>query len=37
MRLLIIEDDEETAQWLAKGLRQNGHVVDLAADGRDGL
>lgn len=37
MRLLIIEDDRQTAEWLAKGLRQGGHVVDLAADGRDGL
>ena len=37
MRLLIIEDDGQTAEWLAKGLRQGGHVVDIAADGRDGL
>jgi two-component system OmpR family response regulator len=37
MRILIIEDDAESADYLAKGLRESGHVVDLAPDGRDGL
>ncbi len=37
MKLLIIEDDLETASYVAKGLREHGHVVDVAANGRDGL
>jgi two-component system OmpR family response regulator len=37
MRLLLIEDDADTAAYLLKGLREAGHVVDHAADGRDGL
>jgi two-component system OmpR family response regulator len=37
MRILIIEDDEETAAYLVKGLTESGYVVDRAADGRDGL
>jgi two-component system OmpR family response regulator len=37
MRLLVIEDDEETASYLAKGLRESGYTVDRAADGREGL
>ena len=35
--ILIIEDDEETRRFLAKGLREAGHVVDEAGDGEDGL
>jgi two-component system OmpR family response regulator len=37
MRALVIEDDRATAQFIAKGLRQEGHGVELAFDGRDGL
>lgn len=37
MKLLLIEDDKEAAQYLAKGLRELGHVVDHAAGGKDGL
>ena len=37
MRLLLIEDDAEAARYLAKGLRESGYQVDLAADGREGL
>ncbi len=37
MKLLVIEDDQETAAYLAKGLRESGHVVDLAGDGDSGL
>jgi two-component system, OmpR family, response regulator len=37
MRLLLIEDDNEAAKYLAKGLRESGYAVDVAADGRDGL
>ncbi len=37
MRVLVIEDDRDAAAFMAKGLRESGHVVDLAHDGRDGL
>mgnify|MGYP003703629015 CR=1 FL=1 len=29
MRLLLVEDQEELAEWLAKALRQSGHAVDV--------
>ena len=35
--LQLIEDDQEAAAWLIKGLQAKGHVVDHAADGDDGL
>ena len=37
MHLLLIEDDAEAAKYLAKGLRESGYTVDVAANGRDGL
>ena len=37
MKILVIEDDAETAAYIANGLREQGHTVDLAATGRDGL
>jgi two-component system OmpR family response regulator len=37
MRILIIEDDRETADYLRKGLAENGHVVDHAPTGPQGL
>jgi two-component system, OmpR family, response regulator len=37
MRILIIEDDRDAAQYLAKGLRESGHGAEVAEDGRDGL
>src|SRR5262249_13098649 len=37
MKILVIADDAETAVFPANGLQENGHVVDLAANGRDGL
>ena len=37
MKILLIEDDQETSAYVARGLREHGHVVDLAATGRDGL
>ncbi len=37
MRLLVIEDDASTADYIAKGLREDGHVVDVARNGRDGM
>jgi two-component system OmpR family response regulator len=37
MRLLIIEDDRDAADYLVKAFREVGHVADHAADGEDGL
>jgi two-component system OmpR family response regulator len=37
MRILVIEDDHATADYVAKGLGEEGHVVDVARNGRDGL
>ena len=37
MRILVIEDDIETANYITKGLKEHGHTVDQSTDGRDGL
>jgi two-component system, OmpR family, response regulator len=37
MRLLIIEDDRESADYLVKAFREVGYVADLASDGEEGL
>jgi two-component system, OmpR family, response regulator len=37
MRILVIEDDPDAARYLVKGLKESGHVVDHAANGKDGL
>jgi len=37
MRILIIDDDDETARYVEKALKESGYTVDRAADGRDGL
>jgi two-component system OmpR family response regulator len=37
MRLLIIEDDRDAADYAARAFREVGHVADLAADGEEGL
>ena len=37
MKVLVIEDDVETGAYVKKGMEEHGHVVDLAANGRDGL
>ncbi len=37
MRILVIEDDANVAGFIAKGLREAGHVVDVADNGKDGL
>jgi len=37
MRILVIEDDRETRDFLVRGLTQAGHVVEAATDGKDGL
>ena len=37
MHILLVEDDNETASYLMKGLKESGHVVDRASDGKDCL
>jgi len=37
MRLLIIEDDHDAADYLVKAFREVGHVVEHASDGEEGL
>ena len=37
MHVLVIEDDARAAAYLAKGLKECGHVVDVAHNGEDGL
>jgi len=37
LRILLIEDDAETALYIAQGLRSEGHRADIAVDGREGL
>ena len=37
MRLLIIEDDRDAADYLIKAFREVGHVADRATDGEEGL
>ena len=37
MHILLIEDDDRVAEFVDKGLREHGHIVDRARDGRDGL
>jgi two-component system OmpR family response regulator len=36
-KILVVEDDPTTADYIANGLEQNGFVIDRASDGRDGL
>jgi two-component system OmpR family response regulator len=36
MRILVVEDDRETASYLVKALKEAGHVPDHAADGEEG-
>ena len=37
MKILLVEDDKQTADYVARGLREHGHTVDRAENGRDGL
>ena len=37
MRLLIVEDEAKTAEYLKKGLRESGFNVQVAQDGEQGL
>ena len=37
MKILLLEDDRSTADFISRGLREQGHVVDAASNGLDGL
>ena len=37
MRLLVVEDELKLASYLKRGLEADGHAVDVAADGEEGL
>jgi two-component system OmpR family response regulator len=37
MRILIVEDDRDAADYLVKAFREVGHVAEVAHDGEDGL
>ncbi len=37
MRILVVEDDAETAAYVSNGLVEEGHTAETVADGRDGL
>jgi two-component system OmpR family response regulator len=37
VRILVVEDDSSIAEFVAAGLRQEGHAVDVAGNGVDGL
>ena len=37
MKILVAEDDKASAEFLKRGLTQEGHSVDVVGDGRDAL
>lgn len=37
MRILLVEDDADLAQFIRKGLKEEHYAVDVAADGKEGL
>ena len=37
MRILLVEDDADLAQFIRKGLKEEQYAVDVAADGEEGL
>jgi two-component system, OmpR family, response regulator len=37
MRILVVEDDAETAAYVSNGFTEEGHSAETVADGRDGL
>ncbi len=36
MKILVVEDETRVSQFMQKGLREEGHAVDVAADGEEG-
>ena len=37
MKILLIEDDESLSNYIRKGLKEHGHVIDTFSDGSEGL
>ena len=37
MRILVLEDDNQLGPWVTSGLKEEGHVVDLFANGKEAL
>lgn len=37
MKILVVEDDKNSQNFIVKGLKENGHVVLTADNGKDGL
>ena len=37
MRILLIEDDNNVSTYVSKGMKEAGHTIDMADNGRDGL
>lgn len=37
MKILVIEDDQATADYIARGLAEEGHATEVARNGKDGL
>ncbi|MFP4312872.1 MAG: winged helix-turn-helix domain-containing protein [Alphaproteobacteria bacterium] len=37
MRILVVEDDKDVSAYIAKGMKEAGHTVDTADNGKDGL
>lgn len=37
MKILLIEDDKDTAEYIHRGLKEEGHTVDAVGDGKTGL
>ncbi len=37
MKILVIEDDRATADYIARGLAEEGHATEVARTGKDGL
>ncbi|MBB6520982.1 response regulator transcription factor [Pseudoteredinibacter isoporae] len=37
MKILLVEDNQEQAQFICKGMQESGHCIDWAKDGREGF
>ena len=37
MRIMVVEDDKRTSDYVRQGMTQAGHIVDVVEDGRDAL
>ena len=37
MRILVIEDDQDVSAYISKGMKEAGHTIDTADNGKDGL